>query len=94
MREIRKIDNMKVRVMCINENYYTGGNCEQYENLLYNLCEKEEITLEDIKEIALDILDHSDWRKKKDEYGCSFDELQTIVMENLINECCRTFIEI
>ena len=94
MREVRKIDNMKVRTMCIKDGYYTRGTCEQYDNLLYNLCDKEEVTLEDIEKIAVDILDHSDWRAKKYEYGCSFEELQAIVMTKLINECCKTFVEL
>lgn len=94
MREVRKIDNMKVRGLCIKDSFYTRGTCEEYDNLLFNLCEKEEVTLEDLETIAIDILDHSDWRKKKDEYGCSFDELRAIVMTNLINECCMTFVEV
>lgn len=94
MKEIRKIDNMKVRAMCIKDSYYTSGTNEDYENLLFNLCEKDNITLDDIEEIASDILVHSVWEKKARAYGYSYDELLTDVMTNLINECCMSFIEL
>lgn len=60
-REIRKIRADKLRVLCIEENWYTIGDCEAYNHLLLDLAEfKENITTEDIVEIAQDILCHSE----------------------------------
>lgn len=88
-----KIFSDKVRSLCIKDNYYTMGNNEQYENLLFNLCdESKSITLKQIEKIADDILQHSDWEKKAKSYGCDYDFLKICLMENLINECCYTFV--
>lgn len=98
MREIRRIDSMKVRTYCIKNDYYTSGTCKEYENLLFNLCNTdcitEGITLDRIEEIAADILVHSVWEKKASAYGCNYDELLTYVMTDLINDCCTSFIEL
>lgn len=94
MKEIRRIDEMKVRRMCINEDFYTCGTNEDYGNLLFNLCDKENVTLADIEEIAADILVHSVWERKAESYGCDYDELLANVMGNLINDCCYSYIEL
>ncbi|MGN0398854.1 MAG: hypothetical protein ACI4EO_01885 [Blautia sp.] len=60
-REIRKIRADKLRILCIEENWYTRGDCEAYNHLLFDLAgNKENITTEDIVEIARDILEHSE----------------------------------
>lgn len=92
MKEIRRIDNMKVRQYCINENYYTCGTCKEYENLLFNLCNLEEVTLDDLETIAADILVHSVWEKKAEEYGFNYDDLLKCVISDLINDCCRSMV--
>ena len=95
MKEIRKIDSMKVRAMCIRDNYYTRGTNKEYSHLLNDLCDKDKnITLKDIQKIALDILIHSEWEKKTKIYSCNYDELLADVMTSLINECCYSFIEL
>lgn len=89
IKETRKIDAYKVRQMCIKDNYYTRGTNEDYTNLLMNLCEMDADTYT-IYIIATDIIEHSDYEKKMNEYGCTLEELTTYIMENLINECCYT----
>ncbi|GAA0806679.1 hypothetical protein GCM10008910_45390 [Faecalicatena orotica] len=59
-REIRKIGAMELRNLCIKRNWYTCGNNEEYSHLLGDLAEdKENITTDDIIEIAQDIYEHS-----------------------------------
>lgn len=94
MKEIRKIDNMKVRQLCIQEKYYTSGTNEDYDNLLFHLCNKEDISLEDLEEIAADILFHSIWEDKAKECNCDYDELLAYVIGSLINKCCYSYIEL
>lgn len=94
MKEIRKIDSMKVRAMCIRDKYYTCGTNKEYNHLLNDLCDRNKnITLEDIEEIAADILIHSVWEEKTESYGCNYDELLANVMGSLINECCCSYIQ-
>ena len=60
-REIRKIYADSLRNLCIAKNWYTRGNNEEYGHLLYDMAEgKENITTDDIVEIAQDITEHSD----------------------------------
>lgn len=60
-REVRRIYSEKLRNLCIKNRWYTRGDCKAYGHLLYNLAEeKENITTDDIVEIAQDILEHSD----------------------------------
>lgn len=92
-KEVRIIRHDSVRSMCIKEEYYTRGTNTEYSNLLFNLCDNDNASLEDLEKIAVDILEHSDWEKKAAEYGVSYDELVRSVMTNLLNECCYTIIE-
>lgn len=60
-REIRRIFSDDLRNLCIKKDWYTRGNCKEYCHLLNELAhEKENITTDDIVEIAQDILNHSD----------------------------------
>lgn len=59
--EVRKITSTALKVMCMEHDWYTLGTRAEYNNLLYNLGErKENITIDDIAEIAEDILEKSD----------------------------------
>lgn len=84
-KEVRIIRHDSVRSMCIKEEYYTRGTNTEYSNLLFNLCDNDNASLEDLEKIAVDILEHSDWEKKAAEYGASYDELVRSVMTNLLN---------
>ncbi len=60
-REVRRILSEDLRELCIRNNWYTRGDCKAYSHLLNELAhEKENITTDDIVEIAQDILEHSD----------------------------------
>ena len=58
--EIRKISSESLRSLCIKNNWYTNGDNEEYGHLLIDLADsKDNITTDDIVEIAQDIYDHS-----------------------------------
>lgn len=60
-KEIRKISADSIRNLCVTKNWYTKGTNEDYRHLLVDLVDnKEDITTEDIVEIAQDIMEHSD----------------------------------
>lgn len=60
-KEIRRISAYSLRNLCIEENWYTCGDNEEYGHLLLDLAgHKENITTDDIIEIASDIIEHSD----------------------------------
>lgn len=59
-KEIRKINADSLQSLCISKRWYTGGDNAAYNHLLYDLADdKENITTEDIVEIAQDIMEHS-----------------------------------
>lgn len=60
-REVRRISADSLRELCIAKRWYTRGDCGEYENLLYDLADgKENISTDDIVEIAQDIVNHSE----------------------------------
>lgn len=60
-KEIRKIDASALRQLCIYNDWYTAGDNDEYRHLLYDLANnKENISTEDIIEIAQDIMAHSE----------------------------------
>ena len=59
-KEIRRISADNLRNLCIQMRWYTRGNCAEYDHLLIDLAEnKENLSTEDIIEIAEDIAAHS-----------------------------------
>ncbi len=61
-KEIRRITPYSLRNLCIENDWYTCGDNEEYGHLLLDLAgSKENITTDDIVEIASDIVEHSDW---------------------------------
>lgn len=59
-REVRKIRKDDLRNLCIVKRWYTRGDNAAYNHLLDDLTgDKENITTDDIVEIALDIMEHS-----------------------------------
>lgn len=72
-KEIRQINADSLRRLCISKRWYTGGDNAAYNHLLYDLADdKENITTEDIVEIAQDIMEHSNtderaWLGRADE---------------------------
>lgn len=51
IKEVRRISADKLRALCIKENWYTRGDNEDYEHLLFDLAgRKENITTDDVCE--------------------------------------------
>lgn len=93
-REFKKIDHNKVRNLCIRDEYYTMGDNDAYEHLLYELCnEEKEITMDELEEITADIMKHSDVEWLRYKYYFSEEELFAGILWKLINECCTIFLE-
>lgn len=60
-REIRRISASALRQLCIDHNWYTAGNNDEYRHLLLDLAgNKKNLSTEDIIEIAADIMEHSE----------------------------------
>lgn len=59
-REVRKIREDDLINLCTAKRWYTRGDNAAYNHLLNDLAgDKENITTDDIVEIALDIMEHS-----------------------------------
>ena len=93
-KEIRTLSACDLRSLCINENWYTGGTNEEYENLL-NMTKKDNITTDDIVEMATDIIEHSE--SAIDGYmkgaGLTLGGCYTHVMFLLAEKCSTYFVE-
>lgn len=61
--EHSRLDWADVRALCIEKNFYTGGDCEEYDNLAQLIYswedEEQDITAEMLQVVAEDILSHS-----------------------------------
>ena len=82
MKEVRTISSRDVRKACISYDWYTCGDCEEYEHILSYVDELARVTTDELETIATDIKQHSDT-----DY-----EIKSIMFV-LANECCITFIE-
>lgn len=59
-KEIRKIRASALRQLCIDKDWYTHGDNDEYRHLLFDLAEnKDDLSTMDIIEIAKDIMMHS-----------------------------------
>lgn len=60
-KEVRRITAGRLRTLCVEQDWYTGGDNDEYGHLLFDLAGyKENITTDDIVAIASDIIEHSD----------------------------------
>lgn len=61
-KEIRKIHASALRQLCIDHDWYTAGDNDEYNHLLYDLAgNKENLSTVDIIEIAADIKEHTNF---------------------------------
>ena len=74
-----------VRSMCIANGYYTNGDSEAYENLLYKVDNTVAMSDDELCDIAEDIYNHSDVEKLAYRSGCSYKD----VMDNILFELLR-----
>ena len=60
-KEIRKISASALRQLCVEHDWYTAGDNDEYGHLLYDLAnDKPNLSTADIIEIAADIMEHSE----------------------------------
>jgi len=72
--EIRTLTAYSLRTLCIRQNWYTGGDNDEYSHLLYDLAgSKPHLTTQDIIEIAEDIAAHSDLQEGYDIEGIAWE---------------------
>ena len=90
-KEVRMLDSGDLRALCIKKDWYTGGTIAEYENLM-QMTERENITTDDIVEIATDIIEHSETAKAKFEKASGGEDFYLHVMY-LIAEACYTYFE-
>lgn len=55
---VRKLSIGALRTLCIERDWYTDGDNEEYGNMM-KIEKKEDITSDDIVETAIDIIEHS-----------------------------------
>ena len=86
MTIVRTINRTMVRQHCIEHDYYTCGDCEEYSAMLDKCADYEAIpaTDEEILDIARDIWNHSDM----DEYLASGGDWESFVW-GIFNKCTR-----
>ena len=70
VKEIKRIDTNKLRQICINNNWYTKGSNADYLKM-FKMCDKENITTNQLFKIAKDIYIHTDIDEAEE--GCSRD---------------------
>lgn len=93
IKEIKRIDTDKLRNICINNNWYTAGNTANYNNM-FRMCQKNNISTNQLFKIAKDIYEHSNVEKAKQ--GCSkdySDKENILNMMIYINDCTYVYYE-
>lgn len=64
--EKRRISVAELRSLCILHDWYTEGSCCEYDKLFQKACSKDNLTTEDIEEIAENIINHSNEKSLQD----------------------------
>ena len=99
IRVRRWLDSSKVREMCIRYNYYTRGDCRAYDKMLASADNLDANDLEAVKQIAVDIIDHSNMTSEDTcsayDYFCNDGYKEDIegVMYGLLSECTEMYVE-
>lgn len=86
MKEIRRIQTDRVRNLCIENNYYTKGTCEEYA-AMFDLCRTVNPSTNDFEQIAVDIMEHSDVQDWCERSGMPPMAMVECIMYELINNC-------
>lgn len=82
-----------VRSICIQDGYYTRGDCSAYEAML-SFVDNNEPTPENILTVVDDIYQHSDIDRIMEEGGVSENEVFTSIYFNLVNGAVTNYIEL
>lgn len=96
LKETRRIDAMALRSICIEHQFYTCGDCEDYDNMLNMVYSKshetKSLTSSLVLKIATDIAEHSDMdeltrRYNEDEKGI-LEEICYLIIDKSYT-CCE-----
>lgn len=93
VKEIKRIDCVKLRSMCIRCNWYTAGSIDAYNNM-FNMCRKDNVTVVQLFEIAKDIYEHTNLDRVRE--GCSRDYSDSENILNMmiyVNDCAYVYYE-
>ena len=60
MKEVRRLTAENLSRACIKNNWYTLGDCKEYDTILTYANELSDVTTDKLKKIATDIKVHSD----------------------------------
>ena len=96
LKRTEALDFYEVRNMCIENNFYTCGSCEDYDRMLARCSSYENAADKDyeLEQIATDIVLNSN-DEVFSQYGFdSYDEKIEYVAYTLINDCMRMYVEI
>ena len=80
MKELRQISTIKIIRICIENDFYTDGDYEDYNNMLTFASSLKNATTDDLEKIASDIKKHS-------ETDCEIED----IMFSLANDCCKIY---
>lgn len=80
MKETRKLNSVKVREVCINQDWYTAGDNESYDNMFSFIRTLHNVSTEDLQTVATDIKENSDTEHDIED-----------IMFVLANECCTSY---
>lgn len=94
IKEIKRINTDKLRNMCANNNWYTVGTSEDYIKM-FKMCEKDNITTNQLYKIAKDIYEHTNVDNAKQGCDSGYSDNESILnMMIYVNDCSYTFYEI
>ena len=88
--EKRVMDSDDIRKLCIENEWYTCGSNEDYSDLLNFIDNLENVTTQNIFEVAINIYEHSDLDEWFDNNEDIIDEIKHI-MFLIERNCCHTF---
>ena len=94
-REVRRLGSMELRSLCIKEDWYTGGTNEEYA-VLMDMANRENITTDDIVEMATDIYEHSESAMDRLKRAAGYDigDCLKHIMFAIAERCTTCFEEI
>ena len=92
VKESRVLYSDSVRRLCIDNDWYTRGNNEDYKKLLDYVASKRTFTLNDIKKVAINIYNHSDIDTLANEYGCDNELYLNHIFYEILNNITYSFV--
>lgn len=84
IKEIRKADADKLRALCINKGWFDMGTNRDYDRFLFYGLSHQDITTNDLKDMAEMILIHT---------GSAISEYSITDVMFELNTCCYTYFQ-